>query len=66
MKIVETVAEMRAAAACAARPVGLVPTMGAVHKGHVALMDRARSENETIVTSLFVNPKQFGPVGGLR
>ena len=61
MKIVETVAEMRAAAACAARPVGLVPTMGAVHKGHVALMDRARSENETIVTSLFVNPKQFGP-----
>ena len=61
MKIVETVAEMREAAASAARPVGLVPTMGAVHAGHVALMDRARSENETVVTSLFVNPKQFGP-----
>ena len=61
MKIVETVAEMREAAASAARPLGLVPTMGAVHAGHAALMGRARSENETVVTSLFVNPKQFGP-----
>jgi len=59
VRITRTIAETRAAVHQASE-VGLVPTMGAYHAGHVALFAAAREENGLVVASLFVNPAQFG------
>ena len=65
MKVVETVDGVRELRRDMPGPVGLVPTMGSLHRGHMALVDRARRENDSVVATIFVNPTQFQDQGDL-
>ena len=68
-EIIQTVADLRSkvrAWRAAGQKVGVVPTMGALHEGHLSLARRARAECDRVITTIFVNPKQFNNPDDLK
>ena len=69
MLVVTTVQELRAeltARRLRGQRIALVPTMGALHRGHASLVERCRAENDVVVVTLFVNPTQFNDPADLK
>ncbi|MCU0496419.1 MAG: pantoate--beta-alanine ligase [Anaerolineae bacterium] len=65
MQVIDTLSELRLARKGLSGTIGLVPTMGALHAGHYALMEQARGENDQVIATIFINPLQFAPTEDL-